>query len=183
MQKNIILALKILNLLGEGFQLKFERSKRGRRAIHEACDRTWHSIDRKHLYYVLDQLRLKEVIRAIKEGDNIEKMALTNKSRAYSLKQRFKIVSLKNPQKRAWDKKWRIVLFDIPEKFRSKRDALRKKLKSLGFLEFQKSTFVYPFSCEDEIHFIINFLEIPEYVYYIEAPIVPDHRLRKHFKL
>ncbi|MDP3725723.1 MAG: hypothetical protein Q8R36_00825 [bacterium] len=181
MKNNILLTLKILRLLGEGFQLKFERNKKGRKAIYTECDRIWHEIDRKQLYYVLGRLKLHGIIKIIKEGDNLERMIITNQARAYFLKHRFKIITIKRARK--WDKKWRIVLFDIPEKFRRRRDALREKLKLLGFLEFQKSTFVYPFVCKDEIDFIINFLNISECVYYIEAPINPDDRLRKHFKL
>jgi DNA-binding transcriptional regulator PaaX len=37
-----------------------------------------------------------------------------------------------------WDEKWRIVAFDIPEKFKTGRDALRRKLKEVGFHELQK---------------------------------------------
>ncbi|MBI2047974.1 MAG: hypothetical protein HYT27_02445 [Parcubacteria group bacterium] len=181
MKHTVVLTLKILQLLGEGYQLKFERSKKGRKAVHAECDRIWHSIDRKQLYYVLDRLKLHKVIKVIKEGDNFEKITITNTARSHTLKQQFKAMNIKHS--RRWDKKWRIVLFDVPERFRRKRDALREKLKLLGFLEFQKSTFVYPFACQDEVNFVINFLNISEHVYYIEAPVNPDSKLRKHFKL
>ena len=36
-----------------------------------------------------------------------------------------------------------MVLFDIPETQKKIRDSLRKKLKKLGFLEFQKSVFIF----------------------------------------
>jgi len=181
MSGNIDLTLKILHLLGEGFHLKFERSRAGRRSVYEKCDRIWHTVDRKQLYQILDRLRLRGIIKVIREGDSVERITLTNRTRAYLLKRQFKILSIKCSGR--WDRKWRIVLFDVPEQLRNKRDVLRSKLKSIGFLEFQKSTFVYPFPCKDEINFIINFLEIPEHVYYIEAPIAPDDILRKSFKL
>lgn len=43
-----------------------------------------------------------------------------------------------------WDKKWRVVIFDIPEKERGKRDVLRKKLISLGFGKLQESIYITP---------------------------------------
>lgn len=181
MRENIELTLKILTILGEGFQLKFERSKAGRRAIHENCNRIWHSIDRKYLYRTLDRLRLHGAIKVIKESDKIETLALTNHAKIYSLRRQFQNISIKQP--RRWDKQWRMILFDIPESNRKKRDMLRHTLKSLGFFEFQKSVFVYPFPCKDEANFIMNFLEISNFVYYIQAPIVPDETLRKHFRL
>ncbi|HCX28109.1 MAG TPA: hypothetical protein DHI91_03145, partial [Candidatus Portnoybacteria bacterium] len=59
-----------------------------------------------------------------------------------------------------------MVLFDIPERQKPARDALRSKLKRLGFFEFQKSIFVHPFSCKDEIEFLIEFFQIKSYVRY-----------------
>lgn len=67
------------------------------------------------------------------------------------------------------DKKWRIVTFDIPEKFKKARNALREKLKDLGFLKYQKSIFIYPYECKDEIDFVIEFFDIRPFVRYIEA--------------
>jgi len=55
-----------------------------------------------------------------------------------------------------WDRKWRIVFFDIPEKHRRARDALREKLKEIGFREFQQSVFIQPYPCTDEINFLVD---------------------------
>lgn len=67
-----------------------------------------------------------------------------------------------------WDKKWRIVFFDIPEKFRGKRDVFRAKLNELGFREYQKSLFTYPYECRDEIDFVIEYLDLRRFVRYAE---------------
>lgn len=50
-----------------------------------------------------------------------------------------------------WDKKWRIVIFDIPHRNRFVREVLRGSLKQLGFRLLQKSVWVHPFPCKDEI--------------------------------
>lgn len=49
------------------------------------------------------------------------------------------------PQKQKWDRKWRVIFFDVPEKKRHHRDYLRSILKTVGFKEFQKSTWIYPY--------------------------------------
>ena len=49
---------------------------------------------------------------------------------------------LKIDKPKIWDKKWRIVVFDIPEKQRGARDSLRTYLKKLDFYELQKSIFI-----------------------------------------
>jgi len=85
---------------------------------------------------------------------------------------------------KTWDKKWRVVFFDIPEKFRWGRDAIRRKLKELGFYELQKSVFVFPYECEDEIDFIIEFYGTRKYIRYgVFNYIDNDLELKRHFDL
>lgn len=55
-----------------------------------------------------------------------------------------------------WDGKWRVVIFDIPEKQRNLRDDLRLELKKLGFGCWQRSVWVTPFDFVRELH---QFLE------------------------
>jgi len=71
---------------------------------------------------------------------------------------------IKIPKK--WDKKWRLVVFDIPEKNKKERFAFSEKLKTLGFYPLQKSVFIYPYDCRNEIDFICNFMSIDRYVNY-----------------
>ncbi|MBI4999329.1 hypothetical protein HZB97_00975 [Candidatus Gottesmanbacteria bacterium] len=60
-------------------------------------------------------------------------------------------VPLAKRLEKKWDGKWRMVIFDIPEITRVKREALRKKLKDLGFAQWQKSVYVTPFDVGQEI--------------------------------
>jgi phenylacetic acid degradation operon negative regulatory protein len=82
-----------------------------------------------------------------------------------------------------WDKKWRVVVFDIPEKNKKLRDEFRRRLKKLGFVEFQKSVFAHPHPCEDEINTLINFFDLRENVRCLESTLSYDADLRKHFKV
>lgn len=61
-------------------------------------------------------------------------------------------IPLKRFQKKKWDNKWRILIFDIEEKSRLTRDLLRKKLKELGFAKWQKSVYVTPHPIENELN-------------------------------
>lgn len=45
-----------------------------------------------------------------------------------------------------WDKKIRLVIFDIQELNRHKRDYLRRLLKQLGFIMLQKSVWISPYN-------------------------------------
>ena len=55
---------------------------------------------------------------------------------------------------RPWDKKWRIVGFDIKENNRNFRNRLREKLKELGFQRLQRSIWISPLAVKP---FILNF--------------------------
>jgi DNA-binding transcriptional regulator PaaX len=50
---------------------------------------------------------------------------------------------------RIWDKKWRVIIFDIPEYRKNLRDKLRKTLINIGFCKIQNSVWVFPYDCED----------------------------------
>jgi phenylacetic acid degradation operon negative regulatory protein len=59
-------------------------------------------------------------------------------------------------QQKHWDKIWRLVTFDIPEKSKTKRDLLRQKLLSLGFAQLQKSAYISPHNISQDL---VEFLE------------------------
>lgn len=44
-----------------------------------------------------------------------------------------------------WDRKWRVVIFDIPERFRNVRNDFRYQLKKLSFALWQRSVWITPF--------------------------------------
>lgn len=71
---------------------------------------------------------------------------------------------LKREQKvkrpRYWDRKWRLILFDIPSVQKKAREAFRRELQTMGCYQLQKSVWVYPFSCSSEVFEIASLFEI-----------------------
>lgn len=83
-----------------------------------------------------------------------------------------------------WDRKWRVVFFDVPVKHKWARDGLRSKLKLMGFFPLQKSVFVFPYPCDDEIAFLSGLYNIQRHVRLLETGSVgEDEPLKKHFGL
>lgn len=76
----------------------------------------------------------------------------------------FEINNLELKRGEMWDRQWRLVLFDIPERYKKSRDALSLKLKQLGMYRLHKSVFVFPGDCEDEIEFLSQHFQIEPYV-------------------
>ena len=85
---------------------------------------------------------------------------------------------------RKWDKKWRVIIFDIPEKKRRIRDHVRDILVAAGFQRLQDSVWVYPYDCEDVIGLMKTELGIGKYLLYmIVDQIENDRFLRMDFDL
>jgi len=108
-------------------------------------------------------------------------------------KRRLRSASMHNlriPSPERWDGKWRIILFDVPEKRKHSRDSLRRYLQNLGFYQLQKSAFVYPYPCADELDVVIQNLNLAPYVTffttkelgYQEAKALYRFKLERNFK-
>ena len=89
---------------------------------------------------------------------------------------------LKRPQK--WDKKWRVIVFDIPEKKKKVRDQIRNIFVSAGFSRLQDSVWVYPYDCEDIVGLLkTDFGVGRDLLYMIVYEIENDKHLREEFGL
>ena len=85
---------------------------------------------------------------------------------------------------RRWDERWRLVIFDIPEKQRPTRDKIRHLVSRLGFLRLQDSVWVYPYDCEELVTLLKTDLKIGRAVLYIIADAIEfDKPIRQHFSL
>ena len=99
-----------------------------------------------------------------KKGEFIE---ITSKGREMAKKYFVNQLEISIPK--VWDKKWRLVIFDIPDDKRNARDILREKLEAIGFLKLQESVYVFPFDCQSEIGLLKRIYFIEPYVQYIVA--------------
>ncbi|MEK7179409.1 MAG: CRISPR-associated endonuclease Cas2 [Patescibacteria group bacterium] len=92
-------------------------------------------------------------------------------------------VTLKN-QKKKWDGRWRMIVFDVPERRRRIRTRLRAFMNEIGFVRLQDSVWVYPYDCEDFITLLKAELKIGKDVLYAIADTIEyDRGIRKHFRL
>lgn len=98
---------------------------------------------------------------------------------------RYQVDDLKIKKPFRWDKKWRILIFDIKEESKIKREALRGKLKELGLYQLQKSVWVCPYGFDKEIKILRQFFGLTsgEMKMIIACEIEEDGALKKHFGL
>ncbi|WP_041076363.1 phenylacetic acid degradation operon negative regulatory protein PaaX [Bacillus sp. OxB-1] len=72
----------------------------------------------------------------------------------------------------AWDGKWRMLMYTIPEEKRQIRDELRKELLWSGFGSFSNGCWISPNNLEKEVNLLIEKYEISEYVDFF----ISEHR-------
>lgn len=77
-----------------------------------------------------------------------------------------------------WDGHWRLVCFDIPKGKDSERLYFNRRLHELGFTMLQRSMWVHPFECIDEIRSITDFVNLTRYVSVIEVIKLDDRNTR-----
>ena len=121
---------------------------------------------RKHNWNHLVWRRLKtgEIEKVIK--DNQVYLRLTSAGKE-QLKRDFPLLAMKMRQ---WDKKWRMVFYDIAEVSRYKRDILRIKLQELGFGMIQRSVWITPFDFAKDFREFIKSKDLGDNVHVFESP-------------
>lgn len=135
--------------------------------------------EKKKFKNELSRLTQKKFIKKYFQ-DKTEYIELTKKGKLLLRKYITDQLIINNPEK--WDKKWRMVIFDIPNKKRKLRDAVRQKLIRIGFIELQESVYIYPFECFAEINFLKNIYYLGPYIQYIVAErIETETNLIKRF--
>jgi len=83
-----------------------------------------------------------------------------------------------------WDNRWRVVIFDIPERRRKVRVSLRSFMERYGFVRLQDSVWVYPYDCEELIALAkAQFHLGVDVLYMIVERLENDMPLRKQFGL
>lgn len=172
---------KILLLLLAGVALCCAHSARGQRFVLRSATSEWKRLDRKKLRTNINSFYRSKYITKNKNSDGSFDILLTDVGKLRALN--VKIKNLRE-RKQDWDGKWRMVVFDVPEQFRNGRNALRQKLKNMGFKELQKSVFVFPYDCKKEIDFLVEVFHIEKYVRFAVLEFIDNsNKLIEEFKL
>ncbi|MBU1390148.1 MAG: CRISPR-associated endonuclease Cas2 [Proteobacteria bacterium] len=173
---------KVILLLGGGLLLGLSRNPNNYFKILKAIGKEWGDIDKRALHRAIKNLYKSKIIDVKEDKNGVTTLVLTEKGKQKVLK--YNLDKIIVPKMKKWDNKWRVVIFDIPESRKKIRDALRFHLKKMGFFEFQKSVFIHPFNCQDEIDYLIEFYGIRRYLRFLVAESIDNElHLQKHFNL
>ncbi|MBI2052196.1 MAG: hypothetical protein HYT38_00760 [Candidatus Sungbacteria bacterium] len=173
---------KTLLLLLAGVGLGLARTPKQYFRVIKEVGEEWQKINKQSLERAIASLYKSKLIREQENPDGSLTIVLTDKGKKKAITFNIDNMEIKKPK--VWDKKWRMVLFDIPEKYKPIREALRKTLKHLGFYEYQKSVLIHPYPCQDEINFVVEYFNIRSHVRIVMAIGLDNElHLRKIFNL
>lgn len=155
---------KILLLLAGTVALGLSSNPRRYFRTLKAMRVAWKGIDQRSFNRSIRSLCEKKLIVETQNANGSISLKLTKEGKRYARYADFygNTIKIKRPKK--WDKQWRIVIFDIPEKKRFFRDVLRSHLKTIGFRMLQQSVFVFPYPCEKELIQLAELYNATKYV-------------------
>ena len=133
-----------------------------------------------------ERYRRKRALERLEEMEYIkrvgERLSLTQKGATAIGEMASKTRCLLDTEQ--WDDKWRIATYDIPEKYAALRNKVRDVLKKAGFIQFQRSIWIFPHHCEELVQLIKTESRLADYIFYgVLERIEDEDRLKKLFKL
>jgi DNA-binding transcriptional regulator PaaX len=140
--------------------------------------RRQRGLSRRSYGNALYSLKKRGLIKVVKVADK-EFLKVTEKGQMEILMSKSEIIVPKR-----WDGKWRIIMFDIPEGVREKRNKLRRFLKKSNFYKLQASVFIHPYALNREA---VEYLRQSGLINYIRMMRIEemddDTDLEKKFKV
>ena len=151
----------LLRYLEDELEVWFPLTKKAvYRRLYNSRYISWEDYFPSVLKRVANRLQRRGVVE-ISEAEGQWIVKITNKGRKEVLK--YKWADFR-PKSGKWDRKWRMVFFDVPEKEKRRRDDLRGFLKMLGMEQLQESVFVSPYDVSGEVRYLREILDVPHAV-------------------
>jgi DNA-binding transcriptional regulator PaaX len=177
-----ILGRQILVLLLNGVSLWLTRGPRRQFYILQSIPKELKKTKEIYLNRAIKRLYQSKLITYKENKDGTISIVISEEGRKRILM--YKVENLKLQRQNKWDGCWRILMFDIPEELQYLRRIFCRKLKEIGMYPLQKSVYVYPFECKDELDFIIEYYGLRPYVRFgLLKEIDNELHLRKIFDL
>lgn len=129
----------------------------------------------------LRELNERKLIRIFYEDDGSTRVELTHQGKL--LVRRYNLEEMRLQKPAIWDKKWRVIAYDIPVKKKKASQALSGKLHQMGLYQFQRSVWFSPYECLSELEFICEIfeLELERHLFYFFAESIPKESEVKEF--
>lgn len=144
----------------------------------EGDQKQWNQFNQSRLRQILNRLHKQKVVK-IDENNGETILKLTEKGMVRFLKFKLEDMILDKHQK--WDGTWRIIIYDISNHKRLTSEVFRKLLRKLEFLKLQRSVYLTPYSCTEQIEFLRQFYNIGQEVLYLEVGKIENEDTYKQY--
>ena len=132
----------------------------------------------------LKDLEKRKLIAFKELGGGKVRIELTKNGKRLIREYDLEDMELKIPQK--WDGYWRVIIYDIPVHQRKASNAFRQKIRTLGLFQLQRSVWVCPYECLEELEFLSSIFEIDfdRCICYFKTREIPrEDKIKNHFAL
>lgn len=130
--------------------------------VNDPIYQKYHKIlNRKQFSKLVYWLKKNNYIK-VKNLEGKKAMMLTKDGIGKAIRAGFKLESQKKQKRK--DKKWIMIIFDIPKQDERKRGILRSILQGLGYKMFQKSVWITPYDVFEKTENLLQFYSLDSYV-------------------
>jgi hypothetical protein len=132
----------------------------------------------------LERLRKKGMLELLEELDTDSKSKLVRVRITQIGKDELQLCTIKHSPPKTWDGLWRLVTFDIPNTNDQLRQEVRILLQTVGYLQVQKSVYVYPYDVPALSHLLAEkkFLA-SQLIRCVVSELADGSTIQKYFKL
>ena len=110
----------------------------------------WEKFNLWRLRQVIKRMQNSKLVE-VKEEKGVPIIKITHKGKQKLL--RYKVDEMVLDES-SWDGKWRLIIYDVASTKRANSEMFRTILNKLRFLKLQRSVYLTPFKCEDEIEYL-----------------------------
>lgn len=140
---------------------------------------SWKRFNIPYLKRVLYRLEKQKLVE-VEEENGLQIIKITDRGRRRILKYSLDELAVEKPKK--WDGFWRMVSYDLPEKFGHMRNILREYLRAWGFYPLQESVYLHAYPCLRQVEFLREYMGVGKYVRsFIVSEIENDKEFREFF--
>lgn len=138
-----------------------------------------YDLNRQQLYKGIERLYRKGFIKKLRKRKTI--FISPQVSPIRFILDNIEEIKLKtyNQQGKRWKGKWHLFFYDIPEKNKVRRDALRNFIKKLGFGKIQGSVWISPYDFSAYIYDFLQKEKILKYICFQQGNISAGESINK----
>lgn len=138
----------------------------------------WKAFNYSYLRQNLKRLEKQKLILIKDYGDEIS-AELTEAGQNKLLSTAIEELDIQKPK--IWDRRWRLVMYDIENRKKNLQSSIRKTLYNLGFIPYQESVYLYPYPCQQQIEMIKSYYQLDKEVKLVVASFIENENAFKEY--